>query len=105
MLRHPCIGRRDGSGREDGQVREISRAPTPGLPGTPRAKSGAMAFAFVRSRVLAASIAVLVSTSLSSAPVFAASRNVERFDVKVANSSMDAGAARVRAHAPASTLR
>jgi ribosome-associated toxin RatA of RatAB toxin-antitoxin module len=64
-----------------------------------------MAFAFVKSRVLAACLAVFVSASLASSPLSAASRNVERFDVKVANSSMDAGAARVRAHAPASMLR
>ena len=64
-----------------------------------------MAFAFARPRLLAACLVVFASASLSSAPLQAASRNVERFDVKVANSSMDAGAARVRAHAPTATLR
>jgi ribosome-associated toxin RatA of RatAB toxin-antitoxin module len=64
-----------------------------------------MAFALARPRLLAACLVVFASASLSSAPLQAASRSVERFDVKVANSSMDAGAARVRAHAPAATLR
>jgi ribosome-associated toxin RatA of RatAB toxin-antitoxin module len=64
-----------------------------------------MAFAFARPRALAACLFVFASTSLSSTPLFAASRNVERYDVKVANSSMNAGAARVRAHAPSTTLR
>jgi ribosome-associated toxin RatA of RatAB toxin-antitoxin module len=64
-----------------------------------------MALSFMRPRTLAACFLVALSASLSSAPVDAASRSIERFDVKVANSSMNAGAARVRAHAPSATLR
>lgn len=61
-----------------------------------------MAFALVRPRVLAALAFVVASAST---PLQAASRNVERYDVKIANSSMNAGAARVRAHAPSTMLR
>ncbi len=64
-----------------------------------------MAFAFVRPRALAACLVIFASASLASAPLAAASRSVERYDVKVANSNMNAGAARVRAHAPSATLR
>jgi ribosome-associated toxin RatA of RatAB toxin-antitoxin module len=58
-----------------------------------------------RTRLLSALL--LFGASLASAPAAAtpATRNVERFSVKVANSSFDAGAARVLAQAPSDMVR
>jgi ribosome-associated toxin RatA of RatAB toxin-antitoxin module len=66
-----------------------------------------MRFALPRPRTLAAAALLALTASLTSASPEAApaSRNVERFDVKVPNSSLDAGGARARAHAPTATVR
>jgi ribosome-associated toxin RatA of RatAB toxin-antitoxin module len=65
-----------------------------------------MLVSFGRSRSLLVGLLLALGTSLSSASQASpASRNVQRFDVKVANSAMDAGAARVLAQAPTNTVR
>ena len=76
-------------------------------PGTLRAKWwNTMPFVLAKPRSLAACLLVALTASLASPPLeAAASRNVERYDVKVANSSMNAGAARVLAHASSNTVR
>jgi ribosome-associated toxin RatA of RatAB toxin-antitoxin module len=62
---------------------------------------------FGRSRRLVAGVLVALAASLSSAPLKAApaTRNIERFEVKVSDSNVKAGAARVLAKAPSATLR
>ena len=89
MLRHP--GRRPPGRNGAGAGKSAKSLPT-GAPGGPARRVQTpfrMAFAFVRPRALAACLIVFASASLSSAPLQAASRNVERYDVKVANSSMN----------------
>ncbi|HEX6277138.1 MAG TPA: hypothetical protein VFZ53_29055, partial [Polyangiaceae bacterium] len=60
-----------------------------------------------RTRTLFLSTFLMLGASLAATRTDAtpATRNVERFAVKVANSSVDAGAARVLVQAPAATAR
>jgi len=60
-----------------------------------------------RTRTLVLSTFLLLGASLASPRTEAtpATRNVERFAVKVPNSALDAGAARVLVHAPTDTAR
>jgi len=74
--------------------------------GTPRANRGTMLLAR-RTRTLVLSTFLLLGASLASPRTEAtpATRNVERFAVKVPNSSLEAGAARVLVQAPSETAR
>ena len=75
-------------------------------PGTARAIPRVMLLAR-RTRTLVLSTFLMLGASLAATRTDAtpATRNVERFAVKVANSSVDAGAARVLVQAPAATAR
>jgi ribosome-associated toxin RatA of RatAB toxin-antitoxin module len=65
-----------------------------------------MTFAPSRRRALTLAVLGALAASLPAASqATPATRNVERFDVKVPNAGMNAGAARVRANAPTETVR
>lgn len=76
-------------------------------PGMARAKTPGVMLLARRTRTLFLSTFLMLGASLAATRTDAtpATRNVERFAVKVANSSVDAGAARVLVQAPAATAR
>src|SRR5262245_29071664 len=103
MLRHLARKRARFGWPESREVPGIPGSPPVPDPGHGACTAGeVMPFSLPRPRafVLAALFALTASLSSSSPQAAPASRNVERFDVKVPNSSQDAGAARVLAHAP-----
>jgi hypothetical protein len=87
-------------------VRELIDMRPRGLAGTSRAITPGMLLSR-RARTLFLSTLLTLGASLAAPRTEAtpATRNVERFAVKVANSSLDAGAARVLVQAPADAAR